>query len=281
MKMFNKIAIVGVGLMGGSIGLAVKKKRLARKVIGVARRKSSLRKAVKFKTVDKATLNFKEGISGADLVIIAVPVGKIAGLAEKAVRFMKKGAILTDVGSTKKDIVEELEKFAKPRVNFVGSHPMAGSDKSGAENADSSIFDKNALVVITKTKNTDKKSISILKRFWMNLGCRILILSPEKHDKLASLASYLPHVVSFALSSSQTKDSIKLAAGSLKDTTRVASSDPELWKDIFLSARGLTLRAIRTFSNSLSALEKALRKKDQKAVKKFLKRARNIRSRIK
>ena len=277
--MFKKIAIVGVGLIGGSVGLAVKKRKLAKEVIGVTRRESSRRKALKRKAVDKATLNLREAVKDADLVIIAAPVGKIAGLARASVKFMKKGAILTDVGSTKKHIVRKIEKFANKKVRFIGTHPMAGSEKTGVENATSLIFDK-APLIITKTKNTDKKALARLKKFWENLGCRTFVLSPEKHDMHASLASYLPHVVSFALSVSQTKSSLKFVAASFKDITRVSSSDPELWKDIFLSARPSVLKSIKIFSKSLKALEKAIRKKDAHAVKRFLSKAKNIRDGI-
>lgn len=277
---FNKIAIIGVGLMGGSIALAARRKKLAKEIVGVCRREVSRRKALKFRAVNKATLDLKQGTSGADLVIIAAPVGKIVNLARRAAKFMKKGAILSDVGSAKRDIVKKIEKFTNYKTHFVGSHPMAGSDKTGVENASADIFNK-ALVIITKTKNSDKKSIATLRKFWERLGCRVLILSPQRHDRLASLASYLPHVVSFVLSSSQTKDSVKIAGGSLKDTTRVASSEAELWKDIFLLTQAQTLKAIRIFSNNLKALEKALKAKDEKALTKFLERARRIRGQIK
>jgi len=277
--MFKKIAIVGVGLIGGSIGLAVKKKRLAKEVIGVTRRESSRQKALKFKAVDKATLNLKEAVKDADLVIIASPVGKITDLARASLKFMKKGAILTDVGSTKKHVVRKIEKFANKKVHFIGTHPMADSEKTGVENATSLIFDK-APLIIAKTKNTDKKALARVRRFWENLGCRTFVLSPEKHDMHVSLASYLPHVVSFALSASQTKDSLKFVAASFKDITRVSSSDPELWKDIFLSARPSVLKSIRVFSKSLKALEKAIRKKDAHAVRRFLSKAKSIRDGI-
>ena len=277
--MFKKIAIVGVGLIGGSIGLAVKKRKLAKKIIGVARRESSRQKALKFKAVDKATLNLAEAVKDADLVIIASPVGKIVDLAGGAVKFMKKGAILTDVGSAKRQIVREIERFADKKVNFIGAHPMAGSEKSGVENATPLIFDK-APLIITKTKNTNKKALLRLKKFWENLGCRTFLLSPEEHDMYVSLASYLPHVVSFALSSSQTKNSLRFAVASFKDMTRVSSSDPELWKDIFLSARPSVLKSIRVFSKEVKALEKAIRKKDKKAVERFLRKAKSIRDSI-
>jgi len=276
---FNKVAIVGVGLIGGSVGLAVKKRKLAKKVIGVCRRESSRQKALKFKAVDKATLNLKEAVTGADLVIVASPVGKIVTLAAKCVKFMGKDAILTDVGSSKERIVREIEKIAHKKTNFVGSHPMAGSDKSGVWCANSELFEDNP-VIITKSKKTGKKSLAILARFWKKLGARVFVLSPAKHDRDVALASYLPHALSYALAGLQTKDSIKLAGGSLRDTTRVSSSDPELWKDIFLFSREPLLGSIRAFSRDLAKLEKFVRKGDQKAVKRFLVTAKKVRDSI-
>lgn len=275
MRMFNKIAIIGVGLMGGSIGLACKKRKIADKIIGVCRRATSAKKAIKFKAVDEVTLDLKKGVKNADLVVIASSVGKIEPLASKAVKFMKEGAILTDVGSSKSLIVKKLEKITSTKINFIGSHPMAGSDKSGVWNAGADIF-LGATLILTKTNRTNKKSLSILKKFWENIGCNVIILSPERHDRHASFASYLPHLVSFALASSQTKDSLKFAAGSLKSTTRVASSDPELWKDIFLSARKPTLKAIKVFSSNLLKLEKAIRNNDGRALETFLNSSKKI-----
>ena len=275
MMIFKKIAIVGVGLIGGSIGLAAKRKKLAGEIVGVCRRKSSLQKALKLKAVDNATLNFKKGVAGADLVIIATSVNKIVKLAEKSIKFMKKGAILADVGSAKEHIVRKIEKLAGKKVNFIGTHPMAGSEKSGVENASGSIFD-GAPLVITKTRNTNKKSITSLKKFWEGLGCRVFVLAPKRHDKEISLISYLPHVVSSAIAVSQVKPSLRLAAGSLKSTTRVSSSDPELWRDIFLLTRDPLLKSIKKFLRNLKTLEKAIRRKDKKAIKKFLDRAKKI-----
>lgn len=278
--MFNKIAIIGVGLMGGSIGQAVRKRRLAKEVIGVCRRKSSARKALKYKACDKAVLNLETGVSGADLVILAVPVGKIAGRAAECAKYIKKGAILTDVGSSKKEIVGKIERCVKGKINFIGSHPMAGSDKIGVQNSDGKIFEK-APLIMTKTKNTDKRALAILGRFWSKLGCRVFTLSPAEHDRRISFASFLPHAVSFALASSQMKDSVRFAGGSLKDTTRVASADPEIWRDIFLSAGPEVLKAVNVFSQNLEKLKEAIKKKDGKAIKGFLGKAKQIRDSIK
>lgn len=277
--MFKKITIVGVGLIGGSIGLAAKRKKLARKIVGVCRREVSKKKALKYKAVGIATLDLKNAVKDADLVIIACPVGKVISLAETCIKSMKKGAILSDVASSKENIVRKIEKLAGEKVNFIGSHPMAGSDKSGVENASRDLF-KSAALILTKTKKTNKNSLARLTKFWKNLGCRVFALSPEDHDRHISFASYLPHVVSYTLSGSQTDNSIKFAGGSLRDTTRVSQSDTDLWKDIFLFSKERTLKSIRVFSKNLKAFERALGRKDGKAIKKFLNRAKKIRGKI-
>jgi len=234
-----------------------------------------MQRAIRSKSVDRATLDLPEAVRGADLVIIASPVGKIVGLAGICVKFMKKSAILTDVGSSKKRIVRAIEKLSFKKTNFVGAHPMAGSDKSGVESAKANIF-KGAVVVLTRTAGTDRRSLSRLGRFWKSLGARVLVLSPEKHDERASLASYLPHAASYALSLTQNGRSVKLAAGSLKDTTRVASSDPELWKDIFLLSREHTLSAIASFMRNLEKLKRAIKRRDEKTILKLLRRAKKV-----
>ncbi len=273
--MFDKIAIIGVGLIGGSIGLAAKKRRLAKEIVGVCRRESSRRRAIKSKAVDRATLDLPEAVKGADLVVIASPVGKVTEIAGACAGCMKKNSILTDVGSSKEPIVKAIEKLVSKKVNFIGAHPMAGSDKSGVENARADIF-KNAVCILTKTRRADRKALLRLKRFWKSLGSRVLVLSPEEHDMRASLASYLPHAVSYALSLTQNGRSVKLAAGSLKDMTRVASSDPGLWKDIFLLSGGSVLRAVVSFAKNLKKLEIAIKRRDEKMILKLLRRAKKM-----
>jgi len=279
LKLFRKIAIVGVGLIGGSIGIAARKRRLAGEVIGICRRETSRRKALKFKACDRATLDLARGVRDADLIIIAVPVGKIVDRVLECARHMKKGAIITDVGSSKEYLVREICKRTGNRLNFIGSHPMAGSDKTGVLNADGNIFE-NAPLILTRTKNTKRKALRLLEGFWRILGCRTFILSPKEHDEHISLASYLPHIVSFALSYSQTNSSVKFAGGSLKDTTRVASSDAGIWRDIFLSAGPAAISSIDTFLKNIEKLKKAIAHRDSKEIELFLKKAKEVRKRI-
>lgn len=257
---FKKVAIVGVGLIGGSIGLAIKKRHIAREVVGVFRRESTLKRALKARAVDRGTLSIAEGVEGADLIILASPVCSIPALAKKVIRSAKKGAIITDAGSTKKWIVGSVEKMIgrKSGVSFVGSHPMAGSEHAGVEFAREDLVEGSPCLV-TRTARTDKRSLAKIVSFWRSLGGKVDIMTPEAHDRAVSLISHLPHLVAFSLAGAVPSLFLKYAAEGFKDTTRVASSDPELWVEIFSTNRSELLRSAKAFAafyNKLTGLIK-------------------------
>jgi len=252
--MFNRITIIGLGLIGGSLALAIKEKKLAKEVIGISRRKSTINQAIKNKIVDFATLDLEDGVRDSGLVIIATPVFKIARIAKQAVPFLKKGAILTDAGSTKRCIVANIEKIGFKGADFLGSHPVAGSEKSGIKSADKDLFE-GACCILTKTKNTNPRAIAMLKKFWGKLGMRVAVMSPRMHDKLLSEISHMPHAVSVSLVNSVGKNSLRLAAGGFKDITRIASGEPELWRDIFLTNRDNLRKDIELLKKELGEFE--------------------------
>ena len=274
MAMFNKVAIIGVGLIGGSIGLAVKKKKLASEVVGVFRRRSTLSRALKRGAVDKGYMVIRDGVDGADLVIVASPVSSIPGIVKKAARYAKEGAIITDAGSTKTWIVKSVESdiSVSGKVHFVGSHPMAGSEHAGVEFARADLFEK-APCIVTSSAATDRASLNKVIKFWDSLGAIVKVMSPALHDKSVSLISHLPHIVAFGLAGAVPLREFQYAAEGFKDTTRVASSDPELWADIFLTNRREILKAGRLFENYYKGMLKAISKGDYKRTVKFLKRA--------
>ena len=278
--MFKKITIIGVGLIGGSIGLAAKKRKLAKEIVGVCRRESSRKKALKYKACDKATLSLKDGVRGADLVIIATPVGKIIGIAKEVMHSAGNKMILTDVGSTKEMIVKEIGGVAPERVRFVGSHPMAGSEKNSVEFADSRLFD-NSICIVTKNGKTDKRAFSTVKKFWTKLGATCKELSPQKHDRYISSVSHLPHIAAVALAVTAKAGSLKFAAGGFKDTTRIASSVPGLWRDIFVSNKKALLSSLREYKKALLGIERSIKNSDQGLLSKYLEKAKKIRDRIK
>lgn len=277
--MFNRVTIIGLGLIGGSLGLAIKEKRLAKKVIGVSRKESTLSRALSMSAVDIATRDLKKGVKDSDLVILTAPVLTIIDIGRLILPYLKKGAIVTDAGSTKNDIVEGLESIMPEGVVFIGSHPMAGSEKSGVQYADKDLF-KKAYCVLTKTVGTDLKALAKIKRFWAALGMEVVIMSPEKHDSVISKLSHLPHAVSAALCNACEKADLRLAAGGFKDATRIASSSPELWKDIFVTNRKNITRDIRILKKELSRIEGALKKNNSAGLLKLLRKAKTIRDSV-
>ncbi|MCX5680354.1 MAG: prephenate dehydrogenase/arogenate dehydrogenase family protein [Candidatus Omnitrophica bacterium] len=278
---FNRITIIGVGLIGGSIGLAVKKRRIAKEVVGVFRRNSTMKKALTKRAVDRATMNIREGVKGADIIIIASPVYSIPSLVHEAMRYAKEGAIITDVGSTKSWIMEEAARLKKPKnsISFVGSHPMAGSEHAGVEFAKYDLLEGSPCIVI-KSKDTGGKALSKISGFWKSLGARVSVMTSREHDRAIALVSHLPHVVAFSLVSSVPLNILKYAAEGFKDTTRVASSDPKLWADIFLSNRKEVLKSARAFEASYKALVKALSAGSYRGVAKILGRAKRKRDKF-
>ena len=268
---FNRVTIIGVGLIGGSIGLAIKKKHLAKEVVGVFRHNSTMRKALRKKAIDRAAMSIAEGVKEADIIIIASPVCSIPALVREAMTYAKPGAIITDVGSTKSWVMKEIAKIKNPRasVSFVGSHPMAGSEHAGVEFAKSDLLEGSPCIVI-KSINTCGKALIKITCFWKSLGARVSVMTSGEHDRAIALVSHLPHIVAFSLAASVPQNILKYAAEGFKDTTRVASSDPKLWADIFLSNKVEVLKSARAFEASYKGLIRSLSAGSYRGVVKML-----------
>jgi len=273
MKLFDKVAIVGIGLIGGSLGLAIKRNRLAGQVIGVSRSRKTLARARRNCVIDRGSQDMAV-IRDADLVILAAPVHVILNRAREIARVIKDGCIVTDVGSTKEEIVKKLDTVFD---NYIGSHPLAGSEKSGVAHADPGLF-RDSLCIVTPTKNTSSRALKKIKNLWRRLGARTLPLSPEQHDRALAFVSHLPHLTAFSLISSVPAQYFPFAAGGLKDTTRIAASDSTLWKDIFLSNRKNILQAIANYEHCLSLLKSALKKQNRNGLNALLEQARKRRA---
>lgn len=280
MKLFNKVAIVGVGLIGGSLGLALRKKGLVGEIIGFSRHEESLRLAKRRRIIDEGYRDIRKVILDKDLVILATPVNKIIEIIPQIFPFLKRGAIVTDVGSTKSEIVKQAEKYLTGEVYFVGAHPLAGSEKKGVKEAKENIFE-NAFCIVTPTKNTDKFSLRKIIRLWESLGTKVKIMNPDEHDALVAKISHLPHAIAVALILALDKKLIPLGAGGLKDTTRIALSDPKLWQDIFLTNQKKIIGALAEFSLTLKKITTSLKNRDKDRLYYFLKRAKEKRSLLK
>lgn len=261
-------------MIGGSIGLAVKKAHAAGEVTGVFRRKATLKKALKARAVDKATMSIREGVKDADLIIAASPVYSIPLLIKEAAVYAKKGAIITDAGSTKGWIVNNVGRILKnsPHIYFVGSHPMAGSEHTGVEYSRADLL-KGAPCIVAKDKDTNAAALKKIISFWASLGADVKVMSPASHDRSVSLISHLPHIVAFGLAGAVPERELQYAAEGFKDTTRVASSDPELWADIFLTNQEEILRAGRLFEKYYRDILRAVAKGDYSKTVNVLKKA--------
>jgi prephenate dehydrogenase len=281
MKLFNRVAIIGVGLIGGSIGLAIKKRHVAKEVVGVFRHKSTLRRSLKAKAIDKGSMSIAEGVKGANLIIIASPVHSVPALVKEAAKSAKKGAIITDVGSTKGWIVSEVEKKLKGArgVYFVGSHPMAGSERTGVEFARQDLLE-DAPCIITNTPKTNSSALKRIINFWESLGAKVQVMSPSAHDSSVSLISHLPHIVAFSLAGSVPEKELAYAAEGFRDTTRVASSDPRLWADIFLTNKKEILKAGRLFEKYYRQTLKAVYQGSYSKMVDVLKKAKAKRDKL-
>lgn len=272
MRLFDKVAIVGTGLIGGSMALAIKKKGLAREIVGVSRHKNTLLLAKKSGAIDKGSQHLSI-IQDADLVVLATPVNTILNLADIISKFISRECIVTDVGSTKQEIVSQLSKIFP---NYVGSHPLAGSEKRGIKNAYSGMFE-DSLCILTPAKNTNPKALRKIKILWNQLGAKVINLEPDTHDRILSFVSHLPHALAFSLIDIIPPRYLKFGANSLKDTTRISVSDSQLWADIFLSNPKNIVRAIELFQKNLSRIKSAINKKNKKILVKILEDAKKKR----
>jgi len=268
---FGTVCIIGPGLIGGSIGLGLKKRNLAKTVIGVGHRTSSLEKATKMNAIDIGTLNSEEAVKDADIVILATSVNKIIDTAKKIIPFMKRNAILTDVGSTKKYIVEQISHNVRKDITFVGAHPIAGSEQRSVEFASADLFEGCTCIITPIGNHT--KDVETISHLWQLLGAKITYLTPEQHDEILVFVSHLPHLVASCLINAIKKEYLVCGASGLRDTTRVASGDPELWVDIFCQNRENVIKSIDRFIAELGGFKNDLLNKNNAKVLDRLKNA--------
>jgi prephenate dehydrogenase len=279
--MFNKITIVGMGVIGGSVGMACRHRKLAKKVVAVVRRISAIDEVHDHGAADEVALDIQKGVAFADLVVMATPVESIPALARKARAAFSRYCVVTDVGSVKGSIVSRMERLLKTTCHFVGAHPMAGSERSGITVACPALFE-GATCIITPTKNSSPTAIRKVKRFWERLGCRLVSLTPRQHDLAIALISHLPHVAASCLVNVLTRASenplstVQLAGGGFRDTTRIAAGSPELWAGICIENRDAILRSLRRFAKEVSEFTDLLEKEDRQGLRDFLRRAKEL-----
>jgi len=269
MKRFENVAIVGVGLIGGSIGLALRKRDLAEKVIGIGHRQPTLRIARRVGAVTNTTIDLTKGVAEAGLVVVCTPVGDIVQHVRTAAQHCPKGTLITDVGSVKLPIVGALDNHLPRECRFLGGHPLAGSEKAGPSHAEDELFE-GRVAIVTPTRNTRAEDFDLLEEFWASLGSVVIKLSAEEHDRAMAITSHLPHVAAAALAAAVPEPYFRLSSTGMADTTRLAAGSPELWNQILMLNRDNVLAALEQYGAKLTALHAALRDGDQAELKRFL-----------
>ncbi len=284
MKEVKKVGIIGVGLLGGSIGLALKARSQGIHVLGMGRTKAKLDKAIQYKAIDSYDLKYENGVQDCNLVIIATPVATIVPIFQQIHRYLKKDAFVTDVGSTKESICKAIEEDMEYRHLFVGSHPMAGSENTGVEAARADLYIDSTVVIIEDSYHGDQ--IKRVESFWRSLGAKTVKMTPDQHDRLTAYTSHLPHVVaaclSYTLSQALTDEDLKarVFGNGLVDTTRIAEGDPKIWLDILMTNKDHLLASVRDFQSTLSKLEELVQGMDSYGITEYLKKGKDFREEI-
>lgn len=278
-KKFN-IAIIGVGLIGGSLALALKESALINKIIGIDPCEKTISKALEIGAIDQGTENINE-VEQADIVFLACPLHVYPDVLRKIAPKMREKAILTDVGSTKKKVMHLFEDSLPEHVEIIGGHPMAGAEMKGIEGADRYLFE-NAVYVLTPGRNTSDETLDLLSTLLQESGAKIKIMDADRHDELVASISHIPHIAAVALVNLTQDDDEKLmlTAGGFRDTTRVASSNPGIWEEILMSNQEHVLEQINSLIGELETIKNAIKCDDRSLLKHQLEKARNIRERI-
>jgi prephenate dehydrogenase len=280
--LFQRVAVVGVGLIGGSFALALKEAKACGHVVGVGRSPANLKLALSRGAIDSISTDPAVAAEGADLVLVASPVGQFEKIFRAVAASLKPDAVLTDAGSTKRDVVAAARKALKKKIGqFVPAHPIAGAEKSGAGAANAELF-RGRRVVITPLKENAPAAVDKVNRAWSTCGARTSQMSPEQHDAVFAAVSHLPHLLAYALvhevnGRKNAAELFSFAAGGFRDFTRIASSHPEMWRDICLANADKLGAELASYSKKLAAVKKLLSRGDAKALEKLFNEARDAR----
>ena len=272
---FEQITIVGVGLIGGSVGLAAKARGLAGRVVGVGRDAKNLSRAVERGAIDSFSTDLADGVRSADLVVVCTPVDRIADMILRAAPHCRTGTIFTDAGSTKSNIIAAVAGRLPPGITYVPAHPLAGAEKNGVEHARTDLFE-NRVTILTPVGGEGEAEARV-RGFWIALGSRVVSVSPDEHDRILAKTSHLPHAVAASVAAVTPRDWLPLSAGGFRDVTRIAAGDPELWTAIFLANREAVLAAVDAFANRLDQFRTLLDAGDGAGLERWLSEAKQVR----
>ena len=282
----KNILIIGCGLLGSSLIRQIRKKKIAKKIFIYEKSKSNITKIKKLKLHGTIVKSLKEGVVNSDLIIFCTPMSEYKKIILKINNFISSKTLITDIGSSKIETSKIIKKFLKKDIHWIQSHPIAGSEVSGPEHGKENMFTDRWCIII-KDKNTRKNNINIIAKFWKKIGSKIVLMSAEKHDKIFSITSHLPHLIAYNLVKSaqdfekkQKYSLIKFSAGGLRDFSRIAASNQIMWRDIFFNNRNNISRAIDLFIKNLNQFKKDINSKNHKSIIKKLIQTKKVRSKI-
>ena len=284
--MFKKVCIIGCGLIGSSIARAIRKQNLSAKIVSSNRSDSVNKKVIELKIVDDSNSDTIKMAAGSDLIIIATPLSSYEDIILKIKDSLKNGSILTDVSSVKENVISLIEKNVPKNVSWISSHPIAGTEESGPEAGFSELFE-NRWCILTPSKKVNDKDIKLLETFWKKMGSKVDIMDAKQHDYILSITSHIPHLIAYNIVNTSMdidgeKESkiIKYSAGGLRDFTRIAASNPIMWRDIFLLNKANTSKAIDNFILNLQDLKEAIQNGDGKKLEEIFIKTKKIRKSI-
>ena len=284
--MFKKVCVIGCGLIGSSLARAIKKNNLSTKIVSSNRSDAVNKKVIELKIVDDSSSDTKKMASGSDLIIIATPLSSYENVISKIKDSLKNGTILTDVGSVKENVINLVEKAVPENVSWISSHPIAGTEESGPEMGFSELFE-NRWCILTPSKKAKEKDIKLLETFWKKIGSKVDVMEAKQHDYILSVTSHIPHLIAYnivnmTLDLQDKKESgiVKYSAGGLRDFTRIAASNPIMWRDIFIQNKKNTSKMINKFIENLEDLKKAIENEDGKKLEEIFTKTKKIRKKI-
>jgi cyclohexadieny/prephenate dehydrogenase len=284
--MFKKVCIIGCGLIGSSLARAIKKNNLAEKIVSSNRSDAVNKKVIELKIVDDSSSDTKKMADDSDLVVIATPLSSYENVISKIKNSLKNGVILTDVGSVKENIINLVEKSIPENISWIPSHPIAGTEESGPETGFSELF-HNRWCILTPSKTAKEKDINLLQTFWEKVGSKVDIMKAKQHDYILSITSHMPHLIAYNIvntslniQNEKESDIVKYSAGGLRDFTRIAASNPIMWRDVFIHNKKNTSKMIDKFIENLEDLKKAIENEDGKKLEQIFTKTKKIRKDI-
>jgi cyclohexadieny/prephenate dehydrogenase len=284
--LFDQLTLIGVGLIGSSLARVARRQNLAKTIIAIDSSEEARKKIAALHLADRVTDDYADGVKNADCVILCIPVGACGSVMEKIAPSLKAGAILSDVGSVKGAIVSQIEPHLPKTIHFVPAHPVAGTEQSGPEAGFATLFN-NRWCILTPPEGTDKDAVTKLRSFWEGAGSNVEEMSPSHHDLVLAITSHLPHLIAYNivgtaadLEAVTESEVIKFSAGGFRDFTRIAASDPTMWRDVFLNNKDAVLEMLGRFTEDLSALQRAIRWGDGEMLFDHFTRTRAIRRSI-